>query len=240
MNYFFPLLSKFQCNQFEPNIIYEHIFIIYYGRNNIAIIWVAMQFANDFEQAVRSKYICNELDFSSKYKDILTISRESRSMAAMDECTVEWWHRSAKASREKPYVFMNKKPIFEAIQLTMVPPVSENDRSYRSLSIFLNSDEEFQVYPRFGYLHSRLLLTKQFEIRQLEAELDELDQVDETDETDENKRRARSRKFDVGLEQQELKENPAARTRTMILEEIEVKLNSYGKPNESRSLAETR
>ncbi|PQE28352.1 Peptidase C14 caspase domain protein [Rutstroemia sp. NJR-2017a BBW] len=100
----------------------------------------------------------------------------------------------------------------------------EDQRSYRSLSVFLNSDEEFRVYPRFGYLHTRLLLTKQHEIRELEAELD---RMDEADEGAEDKRRARSRKFDVKLEQQELKANPAIRTRTKILEEIENKLKAY-------------
>jgi hypothetical protein len=101
------------------------------------------------------------------------------------------------------------------------------------LSIFLNSDEEFQVYPRFGYLHSRLLVTKQYEIRRLEAELDDMDQDDEDEE---DKRRVKSRKHDVSLEQQELKDDPDTRTRTMILEDIENKLKSYGKPKESSFL----
>ncbi|KAM3066685.1 hypothetical protein ACMFMG_002395 [Clarireedia jacksonii] len=109
-------------------------------------------------------------------------------------------------------------------RLPHVRSLSENQSSYRSLSTFLNSDEEFQVYPRFGYLHARLLLTRQYEIRQLEAELDEMDQLDENEE---DKRRARSRKFDVKLEQQELKDKPNTRTRTIILEEIENKLKSY-------------
>ncbi|PQE09657.1 Peptidase C14 caspase domain protein [Rutstroemia sp. NJR-2017a BVV2] len=111
-----------------------------------------------------------------------------------------------------------------ALRMPHVRCLSENQSSYRSLSIFLNSDEEFQVYPRFGYLHSRLLLTKQHEIRQLEAELDEMDQADEDQE---DKLRASSRKYDVKLEQQELKVNPDVRTRTKILEETEIKLKSY-------------
>lgn len=46
---------------------------------------------------------------------------------------------------------------------------------YPSLAAFLDSDESFMVYRRFGYLQARLLLDKQNQLRELESELDELD-----------------------------------------------------------------
>lgn len=106
--------------------------------------------------------------------------------------------------------------------------MSENQKSYRSLSIFLDSDDNFKIYRRFGYLHSRLLLHKQDEIRRLEMELDELDNLDEAGDAP-DKRRARSRNADIAAEKKELAEDPTIRTRTIILDEIEGKLAAYGK-----------
>lgn len=107
------------------------------------------------------------------------------------------------------------------------PSVSEHQKSYRSLSIFLDSDENFKIYRRFGYLHARLLLRKQDEIRRLEAELDGLDDLDEAEDAP-NKQRARSRTVDIVAEKRELAEDPNLRTRTVVLDEIEEKLAAYG------------
>lgn len=105
--------------------------------------------------------------------------------------------------------------------------VSKDKKSYRSLSIFLSSDDNFKLYRSFEYLHSRLLLRKQDEIRRLELELDEVDDLDEADDAP-DKLRARSRIHDVALEKREVAESEALRTRSIILEEIEEKLASYG------------
>jgi hypothetical protein len=47
---------------------------------------------------------------------------------------------------------------------------------YPRLASFLDTDENFMLYRRFGYLHARLLLQKQDELRKLEEALDNLDQ----------------------------------------------------------------
>ena len=47
---------------------------------------------------------------------------------------------------------------------------------YPELATFLDSDENFMVYRRFGLLHARLLLRKQDELRVLEERLDDMDQ----------------------------------------------------------------
>lgn len=49
---------------------------------------------------------------------------------------------------------------------------------YPRLGAFLDSDDNFMVYRRFGYLQSRLLLEKQEHLRQLEEELENLDMED--------------------------------------------------------------
>ncbi|KAH8726018.1 hypothetical protein GQ44DRAFT_826124 [Phaeosphaeriaceae sp. PMI808] len=48
-------------------------------------------------------------------------------------------------------------------------------RGYPNLAAFLDSDECFSVYRRFGFLQSRLLLDKQDKLRELEEALDNLD-----------------------------------------------------------------
>ena len=51
-------------------------------------------------------------------------------------------------------------------------------RGYPSLAAFLDSDDCFMVYRRFGFLQSRLLLEKQDELRELERKLDRLDTIE--------------------------------------------------------------
>lgn len=98
-----------------------------------------------------------------------------------------------------------------------------SERSYRSLATFLDSDENFMVYRRFGYLHSRMLLRMQDKLRKLEALLDDYDDEDAADEN--QKRLLTSRDSDESADR---KQDPGIRTRTQILDEIEVVLEKYG------------
>ncbi|KAF2807251.1 uncharacterized protein BDZ99DRAFT_478754 [Mytilinidion resinicola] len=50
---------------------------------------------------------------------------------------------------------------------------------YPNLAAFLDSDENFMIYRRFGYIQARLLLEKQDELRKLEKRLDTMDKRDE-------------------------------------------------------------
>ncbi|KAL2010507.1 hypothetical protein VTN00DRAFT_6314 [Thermoascus crustaceus] len=59
----------------------------------------------------------------------------------------------------------------------IVRDLQSSPRGYPNLAAFLDSDENFAVYRRFGYLQSRLLLEKQDELRILEEELDHMDQI---------------------------------------------------------------
>jgi hypothetical protein len=53
--------------------------------------------------------------------------------------------------------------------------VNDHPRGYPNLAAFLDSDEGFTIYRRFGWIQSRLLLDKQEELRILEADLEKLD-----------------------------------------------------------------
>ena len=44
------------------------------------------------------------------------------------------------------------------------------------MAAFLDSDENFMVFRRFGYIQTRLLLDKQDELRRLEKQLDDFDE----------------------------------------------------------------
>lgn len=82
------------------------------------------------------------------------------------------------------------------------------------------------LYRRFGYLHSRILLRKQDELRSLEKELDECDNIDIEEETPKSRKLLMSRDSDEASDRNE----PAGtRTRKLILDEIQAKLEKYGK-----------
>lgn len=99
----------------------------------------------------------------------------------------------------------------------------ERHRGYRLLGTFLDSDENFMIYRRFGYLHSRTLLKKQDELRKLEMELDDYDDED-LNGTEQQRRLLSCRDSDEAADR---KESKGTRTRTQILDEIEEKLEKY-------------
>jgi len=53
---------------------------------------------------------------------------------------------------------------------------------YPRAAAFLDSDENFMIYRRFGFLQARLLLQKQDELRKLEENLDQCDTEDDREE----------------------------------------------------------
>ena len=105
----------------------------------------------------------------------------------------------------------------------IIPSLESFPDGYPQLGCFLDSDESFMMYRRFGLLHSRLLLHKQDRLRELEEELQMLDRVD-----------ARSEEGRLALqcrEEDDAREPPPAprRSRTMLLQEIETELTAYGR-----------
>lgn len=87
------------------------------------------------------------------------------------------------------------------------------------LAAFQSSESNFSLYRSFTYLHSRILLDLQDEIRNLEKELDDID----WDDFDDDPERLRSRETDVARAANE----GDARNRRVILKEIKTKLMEY-------------
>jgi hypothetical protein len=59
-----------------------------------------------------------------------------------------------------------------------VHKVHHGPNGYPKLARFLDSDDNFMVYRRFGFLQARLLLETQDKLRVLEGRLDRLDESD--------------------------------------------------------------
>lgn len=93
---------------------------------------------------------------------------------------------------------------------------------YPRVAAFLDSDDNFMIYRRFGFLYSRVLLQKQDELRELEKTLDEMDQRDLT-ESDQSRRALQSRAKD-----QKRRAIPGHQTRQELLTSTEKKLYDYG------------
>jgi hypothetical protein len=56
--------------------------------------------------------------------------------------------------------------------------VEDCPEGYPRVAAFIDSDENFMLYRRFGFLQARIILYKQDELRELEEELDKMDNSD--------------------------------------------------------------
>jgi len=66
---------------------------------------------------------------------------------------------------------------------TIIRKLERCEDGYPYVAAFLDSDENFMIYRRFGFLHARLLLQKQDELRIMEEELDRMDHRDKLNNT---------------------------------------------------------
>ena len=57
--------------------------------------------------------------------------------------------------------------------------MESSPEGYPRLAAFLDSDDNFMIFRRFGYIQTRLLLEKQARLLHLEQKLDQLDTQDE-------------------------------------------------------------
>ena len=95
--------------------------------------------------------------------------------------------------------------------------VEDHPEGYPQLAAFINSDENFMICRKYGFLRSRVLLYRQDELRQLERDLLEADQEDAQD----CPLALRSRKTDEERPQDEYSRKP-------LIEKIDAKLHEYG------------
>lgn len=91
------------------------------------------------------------------------------------------------------------------------------ESGYPYLATFLDSDENFMIFRRFGFLHTRLLLHTQDELRIMEKELDQMDQRDSF----QNIKLLQCRVDD------NLRKDEVPQTRTALLSRIEAAILKY-------------
>lgn len=106
-----------------------------------------------------------------------------------------------------------------AVTYTKTRKLENTPRGFPQLAAFQASEANFSLYRSYSYLHSRVLLDLQDELRCLENELDEIDWNDY--EVDVN--RLRSRDYDSSCSS----DLPGTRTRRVVLREIKEKLIEY-------------
>lgn len=94
---------------------------------------------------------------------------------------------------------------------------------YPQVSAVLNSDNCFSIFRRFGYLHSRLLIQRQDELRELEKHLADIDEQDWKG-NDDTRECLQSRELD------ECRQPPPlpGRSRQELIDKIEDKTLKYG------------
>ncbi|KAL8819761.1 MAG: hypothetical protein Q9191_007664, partial [Dirinaria sp. TL-2023a] len=101
---------------------------------------------------------------------------------------------------------------------TLVQRIDDHPEGYPQFAAFLDSDANFLICRKFGWLRSRVLLSRQDELNQLERRLLSMDDEDK----EECPLALRSRKIDDG--RQDIEEEYSRKT---LLQEIDDKLEKY-------------
>jgi hypothetical protein len=104
--------------------------------------------------------------------------------------------------------------------------VNDHSKGYPNVAAFLDSDEGFAVYRRFGYLQSRILLQKQEELRGLE---DDLETIETKIREEDNQALCYRELF-----------GPNAAKHGKLLKDIEAAYCSYGKQSKMKHTGEAR
>ncbi|KAI4157687.1 MAG: hypothetical protein LQ342_008092 [Letrouitia transgressa] len=101
--------------------------------------------------------------------------------------------------------------------------VDSHPKGYPRQAAFADSDECFMIYRRFGFVHARLLLRRQDELRELEDKLIDLDIRDSK-----NFNRERCLKCREEDDDNPDSNNPWRESRGSILDKMEDKTLKYG------------
>jgi hypothetical protein len=125
-----------------------------------------------------------------------------------------WTARSQQDEAARQDVRTCRLHLVFSNHLSNLSAVDACPAGYPRLAAFLDSDDCFSVYRRFGFLQSRLLLNKQDKLRQLEEALDSLDLSEA--KADEHRPQTRDLPEEVGARRQRL------------LTAIEGEFTSYG------------
>lgn len=90
---------------------------------------------------------------------------------------------------------------------------------YPQLSAWINTDDNFRVYRRYGELRNRILLHYQLKLAKLEERLEQMDWGDKSSSDDRDNYRLSSLEYDQERDNR----------RQGLVEEIEIALEKYGR-----------
>lgn len=124
---------------------------------------------------------------------------------------------SANVRSPLPWSFQATNPNASLLGVT----VENYPLGYPKMGVYLESDDAFNMYRRFGLLHSRLLLHKQDQLRVMEDRLLALDKLDDHDE--DGKIFLQCREDD-----DEREASPIGQTRQELFGKIQALLLEYG------------
>ena len=99
--------------------------------------------------------------------------------------------------------------------------VDDHPKGYPQFAAYINSDDNFLIARKYGFLRSRVLLYRQDELAVLERDLINLDEDDA--ENEDQKIRLSSRKTD------EEQDTDPVNSRKVLIQKIDNKLKEYGK-----------
>ncbi|KAL9117703.1 MAG: hypothetical protein Q9187_005760 [Circinaria calcarea] len=114
----------------------------------------------------------------------------------------------------KPWLPPQPEAPYDEVQ--RIKRIDNHPEGYPQLAALLNTDENFLMCRRFGFLQQRVLLYRQDELRDLEDQLIRLDDEDR----DENPKALKSRKLDDARE---------GSYRMGLIQHIDDKLEEYGR-----------
>ncbi|KAL8893018.1 MAG: hypothetical protein Q9215_000022 [Flavoplaca cf. flavocitrina] len=160
------------------------------------------------------------LDWTIPQCQYIFLPTESLAVSYWQGCKLEW------ATGKDEQVHCTQEFVARAASTPQVPklnPIVEDcPNGYPKVAGFMDSEDTFGIYRRFGFLYSRVLLSKQDELRRLEANLDAMDHRDAHD-TDHTRKCLKSCAKDSARER---KAN--LQTRKELLQTVQSKLYDYG------------
>lgn len=99
---------------------------------------------------------------------------------------------------------------------------------YPQLAALQSSDRSFMQFRGFGYLHARVLLALQYEVADLERQLDEIDEWDRTDPAGDKTKLSCIDADNAEADPEEIENFPFQKTRPQIVRLLRAKLMEYG------------
>ncbi|KAH6612117.1 hypothetical protein C7974DRAFT_419015 [Boeremia exigua] len=115
-----------------------------------------------------------------------------RSLASPTESRSPTLHENRHSVRE-----LTDEEFKREIKPTITIPLGEYPRGYPLQAAFQSSEPSWSIYRAFGYLHSRVILELQDELRELEKRLKDLDTIHSSDPDEDISDRVRSRRSDL-------------------------------------------